>query len=51
MLVIKQLSYIIFQESHFIPAKINDKIPTAQASEPMGRWVFCKKTFESLFLQ
>lgn len=37
MLVIKQLTCIVFQESHFTPAKINDKILTAQVSEPMGQ--------------
>lgn len=37
MLVSKQLTCIVFQESHFTPARINDKILTAQVSEPMGQ--------------
>jgi len=37
MPVIKELTSAVFQESHFTPARINDKILTAQVSEPMGQ--------------
>lgn len=36
-LVIKQLTCIVFQYSHFTPARINDKILAVQVSKPMGQ--------------
>lgn len=37
LLAITQLTCIVFQASHFTPARINDKILTVQAIEPMGQ--------------
>lgn len=41
LLAITQLSCVAFQESRLTPARINDKIPTAEAIEPMGQMDIC----------
>lgn len=41
LLAITQLRRVAFQESCLTPARINDKILTAEAIEPMGQMGIC----------